>query len=161
MRISGQVVVTEEMKYELEETFIKDQKDWNKLTGIELGLKGADNAVLIAWRYNPVCDDFHFAPYINNGSKKRLPSVWTRAVEGDIIVFGAVVKGDYYTASVYNNREEFESEDATLGNISTTTTHGEFTKRTLFDRIIAYRVQPWFGGNRKAPNDIYQNVHFD
>lgn len=133
--IKSSAFFTEKSVYDLKNS---DQLDWNKLDGFKMDLNRVPtHAAMVAWRYNIVDSVFEVAPYFNNNGL-ILPEFneIIKLKEGE--TFG-------YNISLYGD------------NANVTITKGVVTiGKTLKLRsgFILTRVSLWFGGNKKAPNDI-------
>lgn len=117
-----------------------DQKDWNKLTGISFNpLIPNRNAAMIGWRWNPKTDKIELSAYFNvNGDKfyadkDNYPIISISLSE----TFNFIV--DYKSVIVWTDSQQF--------NVPLPT-----NLRTPY--LTSFRIQPYFGGNRSAPQKI-------
>lgn len=138
-RLSGSIYFTEESKYNLGSV---DQYDWNKVTGISFNpLKPNENAIMIAWRYNPSSDYFEVGPYFNIAGTNLAPDTkFIKVRIGESVGFYL----DYDYAQVTGKID-----------VKTSTYFGKHPFLTSF------RIQPWFGGNMATPSLIKYHLNFN
>ena len=132
--LKGSFYFTKYSKYNLHSV---DQLDWNKLTGFKYDLGYPDRSVMIGWRYDTLNNVFQVAPYFNNnGNINPLDSEIINISENEIVLFQITHKDN--TAGVYlSGKNSYSYKEICLesGNLKSI-------------------VNPYFGGNRKATNEI-------
>ena len=151
--IEGIATLTESSKYCIfsDCKWYQDQKDWNKLVGIDFGLRPAENTLLIGWRWNTVKNNFEVVPYINVGPDKQ-------PIEDKII---DVNPGEELEFRVFYSREQnagtIELRNLITDQESTYTSGPGLYKES---QTWGYLVRPYFGGSSKAPSDIRLELQF-
>ncbi len=134
--VTGSAMFTEKSIYDLQSV---DQYDWNKLTGISFNFLRPDkNALMVAWRYNVVDNDFEIAPYYNVDLARILPDRATEVIKvpiGESFDFTVDYSGITLT---YGNQTVFKPIPADLPT----------------NQLTAFRIQPWFGGTSLPPNTL-------
>lgn len=119
-----------------------DQLDWNKVTGISSNpLKPDQNALLIAWRWNPEKVKVEIAPYFNRNSERLTPEVggwgWLTIPASGIVNYKI-------------NYQRIQITDPSTGKTITVPT----PPGLKINYWTSFRVQPYFGGDRNAPEII-------
>jgi hypothetical protein len=140
-QVEGEFFFPQEAIYDLGDV---DQYDWNKLTGISSNpFKPDQNAVMIGWRWNPALSLFEVGPYFNRDSARIMPKenqilrLRPHEVCGYRVTFDAVHV--FVPASGATVREEIKVKTPDFLRIN---------------RWTCFRIQPWFGGNERAPEDL-------
>jgi hypothetical protein len=137
---------TEDTTYVLEGA---DQHDWNKLTGISFNpFKPNQNAIMVAWRYDVERNIFQIAPYFNANGNKILPKE-EEIVDVKIAQNFAVFVSNHYVVMYLEERYRKFSCNVFKVPKELETTKG-----------ISFRVQPYFGGNKKSPTVIKLELLF-
>jgi hypothetical protein len=110
-----------------------DQYDWNKLTGISFNpLQPDQNAIMIGWRWNKTTEKFEVGPYYNiDGSNVAPDHIFTSFSENQKIKF----KITYDTVII--GSIQYKVPD----NLNTR-------------YWSSFRIQPFFGGNKPAPETL-------
>lgn len=124
-----------------------DQFDWNKLCGISWNpFQPNQNALMLGWRYRPDIKKFEVCPYINYNGRNipyELPE--------QILTFEIRDLGEFFI-----DKEEISFRNCEQkGKVSIKVPPG-----VSGHWLTSFRVQPWFGGNNVAPNQVELNLSF-
>lgn len=141
--ITGWFYLDQLAEYDLKSV---DQGDWNKLTGISFNpLKPDSNAIMVGWRYSTEKKCFQVAPYFNVNSARIQPKDPEQVINvghGKIVDFRLDYSGMNFRYQ-YENYKFFKPSDLKTNYWS------------------SFRIQPWFGGNMAAPNNIKLFLKFN
>lgn len=140
--INGSVKFTK-CVYELDQG---DQYDWNKLTGISFNpLNPSQNAIMVGWRWNPIFKKVQVCAYFNVNGTIVSPELGMSPILNvnptDLVYFEI----NYDKVTIWCGNEKIEV-DVPKG----------MSKRYL----TSFRIQPYFGGNRTASEDIELDLKF-
>lgn len=125
----------------------KDQKDWNKLTGLSFHLfTNHKNSVMIGWRYNLKTKRIEINSYNHINGK----TIYTKPLdslnpETEKLEFEFMI--DYSTDTVKLMMYIREIDQVRIAGQETI----NFTKL----KCITREINVYFGGNEKASKDIY------
>lgn len=117
-----------------------DQTDWNKLYGWGFGLNHHENSVRLVWRYNTIEQVVEVAPYLYIDGKRTMPT-----------------KEQIVKVKI---GEKIKTSIEVLDNIARVVIESDKCYPFEFTFDISVSNKPlfgcwfYFGGNRKAPNDI-------
>lgn len=144
-KVSGIFHFTPEAKYNLNSI---EQGDWNKMCGIGFNpLKPNQNAAMIAWRYNTNKQLFEVSPYFNVNSNivrfDNQPSKIIQLYPFERVEFTI----DYWGVNFKSTDLKFWIQTPYPTNLKS-------------NYWTSFRIQPWFGGNKPAPNDIFLHLTF-
>jgi len=117
------------------EMWVQTESDWNKGVGISNGLVPNKDMVNIAFR----CWDgeLQYAPYFNKRYQKILPTEWiSHAYPGNKITGRMSIIQD--------------SAHITFTDGFNSISKGQWIPKSSW----GYLIQPWYGGQAKAPQDI-------
>lgn len=134
--LEGEFRFLDESRYNLKNT---NQLDWNKLTGISFvdwSFKLNKNATLLAWRYDPAANIFEAAPYFNANYEKIFPNIH------QIIRFSPEDMGIYRIKHNWIYIQNTNTKQEVMMTHPIKTSH------------FTWRIQPHFGGDDVAPNEI-------
>ena len=117
----------------------KDQRDWNKLTGIHFWKGLSDlfqpnkNNILLAWRYN-TNGWWEVAPYINRNKKWEIGKVIRVGSPMQIVSYEIIreKKGKWSVSIFFSDTFIYQTFDVN-------------------ERKRARLIAPWFGGENNAP----------
>ncbi len=137
--ITVDLELTESCKYQLNGV---DQGDWNKLIGVTSGVLGDASkckTLMIGWRY---LDGFEFGIYAHNppSTHRILPE------ENNSILKSKSLK----------NHLEVLISDKIIFDLNGQTIQIPNDLKFNFSRL----VNPWFGGNNPAPQDIVFQINY-
>ncbi len=123
-----------------------DQYDWNKLTGISFNpLNPAQNAIMVGWRWNPTINKVQVCAYFNvNGT-----------IVSPEIVLGPILNAN--PTDLVNFEINYNKVTIWVGNEKIEVDVPKALKKSY---LTSFRIQPYFGGNRPAPNDLELNLNF-
>lgn len=138
-----QFVFASSTAYDLESS---DQKDWNKLCGLSFHWwTNHRNSAMVSWRYNPESKLIELGFYYHK--------------DGVVIKANSSETGEVF-ASIrpsQNIKCHFDVKGQTVE--TTIITPSQTVAHKLHYSINLARktrvINPWFGGNQSAPNDIY------
>ena len=124
-----------------------DQKDWNKLTGISFNMLMPNrNAAMVGWRWNPVTDKIELSAYFNvNGQ-----NLYAENMGYPIVSVGL---GEWFGFIVDYNRVTIQK----LNSAPVTVYCPKDLKATW---LTSFRIQPYFGGNNPASENIELEIAF-
>lgn len=126
-----------------------DQADWNKLVGISFNpLKPDQHAIMIGWRYNLTTNKVEVGPYFNIDSSRETPerikSGWLEVNP----IMPVAFQIDYNKIKVWN---------MITGQYIVQQVPSNLRKRFW----TSFLIQPWFGGNQVAPNNISIDLDYE
>ena len=124
-----------------------DQLDWNKGAGVSFNLfTNHKNSWMWAWRYNPETNKFEVTYYIHDGNE---------IYKGDT-EFVEVDPGQDFVVMMSKHDNTYHCA-IQVGNII----KHLCVKYKGKHKRLGREINPWFGGNRKAPNKIsfYMKKH--
>lgn len=124
---------------------LTDQEDWNKVCGIATEIFPNKNSVMLGHRYNPYTDTHQACIYINRPDGSHY-------VDPDSIVTGTTGKCTLFIDNISGSAGGWITRDGK---------EGKMTKVNFFrDLPFLYRIQPYFGGNQKAPTKVKYHLTF-
>jgi hypothetical protein len=146
--LTAEVIFKESCMYEIDP---QDQKDWNKLFGMSFGFCPPVkqfmmhyNSARFGWRYNTLKKVIEVTPYLYDKGKRLYAEILgMKPAELNI--------GEKYLMSIIpmDNEVTYEILDA-FGNV--------IFRETIHQAVPSLRgwfAPPYFGGNQKAPHNIY------
>lgn len=82
----------------------KDQWDWNKLCGVSLKLLAPknQNAVMIAWRFNPLSGLFDVVPYFNENKRVIVSPNKITVTENEVFEFTISQDKEIWSVVLYS-----------------------------------------------------------
>ncbi|MGB0925526.1 MAG: hypothetical protein ACPGTS_02355 [Minisyncoccia bacterium] len=122
-----------------------DQFDWNKLTGITFSIDPLQETVMLAWRYNVEKGMIELAAYYHVKGDRRFSDVLATVRIGETA--SATISVDY-------KRKQYTVE--TTVDFESNLSYRSFSH----NRKLARRIQPWFGGNKPAPQTMTFDLKF-
>jgi len=145
-KVQGSFSFTTTAKYQTIDPI--NQADWNKLCGISFNpLKPNQDAIMIAWRYNTVTGYIEIAPYFNAGGAIINPDTNYKKEIINIIPFETI---EFWIDFWGINYKEIDSN----------VWHQVPVPRTVrTNKWTSFFIQPWFGGDEPAPQDIDINLN--
>jgi hypothetical protein len=125
-----------------------DQFDWNKLTGISFNpLNPSRDAVMIGWRWNNLTNKIQLGAYFNVKGQNIYPELNMSPImevsQTELVTFKIDYNQVVITSTIQNK------------SITIPVPQGMFKSW-----LTSFRIQPYFGGNRSAPNYIEINLSF-
>ena len=141
METTYKFTFTESCKYDLD----KDQNDINKLFGFGYGYHH-NISDRVGWRYDPESNQIELLTYIYNNKKRKSRHIaWVNLWESVVITIKAQL--DYNTGGIVTHFI-VKIGDSTIETI-------DYKQIAGFSKWFKYSLGGYFGGNRKAPHDIY------
>lgn len=130
-----------------------DQKDWNKLGGINLQVwkESNQNSAMVAWRYNPDTELYEINAYGNvGGANVYPPGVMLAIPENTMFMaeFSFPARNEVQVQLYSDQVDDWKEE-------------GSFGWTYPVEIKAAAMIGPWFGGNRVAPEDVSLEVDCD
>ena len=112
------------------------QDDWNKLSGIGVGLSARSNSIRAAWRFNKDKSTFEWCIF----REVNKEFVFSEFIEGATCTVIYDKEGDVFSINVN-------------GNAITYVLSEEPDSRKILDANILLELQPYFGGDASADAD--------
>lgn len=141
METTCKFTFTESCKYDID----KDQNDINKLFGFGYGYHH-NISDRVGWRYDPELDQIELLTYIYNNKKRKSRHIaWVNI--DDSVVITVKPQLDYRTGKL-TTKFIIKSNDCSIEIMA-------YKQLSGFSKWFKYSLGGYFGGNRKAPHNIY------
>lgn len=134
-RIAYNVIFTPSCAYDIG---LADQADINKLFGIGYFPSHHKNSVRFGWRYDPRMEAIELLAYYYADGKREWRHVCYATINEELTCIIDIMEEGHFLV-VYNNHMKL----------------GEVILDKPIGRDFGYRLKPFFGGNQKAPHDIW------
>lgn len=132
----------ENANYDLEDA---DQLDWNKLVGLTWSLDPLKETAMVGWRYNKKDDTIELNAYYHVDRSRDFTEPLVAIKRGESI-YGYVIhdrkKKEYQIG--------FHNDKVANGHVINSPNR----------RKVARLINPWFGGNERAPQDISLDLNY-
>lgn len=121
----------------------EDQKDWNKLVGITYSFNPTKKTVMVGWRWNRERNKIELNAYYHVNGNRYFTEPLAR-ISLDEKCWG----------NIKITKKNYEVDIMTISRSGKTTFKKHTYPHRKNPRWIGRLINPWFGGNEKAPNKM-------